>query len=214
MALGLEGRRSTRGESRRVVKREGSRRGARQARAALTRKKKEEKVEALRKQIDGKTMLARFGYEGFTNKELEGVRGSLPSDADVVVVKNALLSIAVEGTEFEGIENGIAHDNALLIAGDDAPQAVKKLNQALKQKQKQGWKNIGFNRGVMQGQPLDAEEVSQIENLPSREQLMGKVAGAVKAVPSKLAVGIKMVPTKLAYGSKEISDGKSELISQ
>lgn len=189
-------------------------RGKLHVQAALTRPQKEAKVEALKQQIDSKTMVARFGYEGFTNKELEKLRGSLPSEADVVVVKNALLQIAVQGTEFEGVADSISGDNAILIAGDDAPDAVKKLNDAIRQKQRQGWSNITFSYGVMQGQTLAPEEVSQIENLPSREQLMGKVATAVKAVPTKLAVGLKQVPNKLAYGTKEIADGNSSVITE
>ena len=56
----------------------------------------------------------------------------------------------------------------------------------------------------MQGQALSEDQVKAIADLPSKEELMAQVAGAINSLATKLAVGINQVPSSLARGINEV----------
>ena len=58
---------------------------------------------------------------------------------------------------------------------------------------------------------LDGPGVLKLKDFPTKTELIGQVAGAIKQVTTKLAVGIKQVPTKLAIGIKNtVEKGEEE----
>jgi ribosomal protein L10 len=65
---------------------------------------------------------------------------------------------------------------------------------------------------LLDGQVMDAKNWKALEKIPTKEELLTKIALGIKANPRKIAVGIKALPTKIAYGVKalsELSDDKS-----
>ncbi|GFZ94869.1 hypothetical protein CYANOKiyG1_05800 [Okeania sp. KiyG1] len=56
----------------------------------------------------------------------------------------------------------------------------------------------------MEGRLLDQDQVKAIADLPSKEELLAKVAGALNSIATKLAVGLNAVPTQLATGINEV----------
>jgi len=209
--------------------------------AALTRKQKEEKVreglewlrssgcllgrgvseltwgsqiDAIREQLEGRFFIGTFNYQGFTNKDMERLRGQLPEETDVMIGKNALIGLAVDGTEFEPLRDVLTGPNALVMTGEEVSPAVKKVNEFARTKRSQGYSWVQFTGGVMEGKLLGPEETINLERLPTKDELYAQIAIGVKAVPTKLAVGLKQVPNRVAYGVKEISEGESPLVSQ
>ncbi|HBY77115.1 MAG TPA: 50S ribosomal protein L10, partial [Cyanobacteria bacterium UBA11148] len=58
-------------------------------------------------------------------------------------------------------------------------------------------KKTEFRGGVMQGRALNQDQVKAIADLPSKEQLIAQIAGAINSIATKLAVGINEVPASL-----------------
>ncbi|EDZ92214.1 50S ribosomal protein L10 [Limnospira maxima CS-328] len=56
----------------------------------------------------------------------------------------------------------------------------------------------------MEGRALSPDEIKAITELPTKEELMARIAGAINSIPTKVAVGVNAVPTKLAVGIKEV----------
>ena len=56
----------------------------------------------------------------------------------------------------------------------------------------------------MEGRALSTADLDAITELPTKEELIARIAGAINAVPTKLAVGTNAVPKKLAVGIKEV----------
>ena len=56
----------------------------------------------------------------------------------------------------------------------------------------------------MQGQALNEQQVKAIANLPSKEELIAQIAGALNSIATSLARGINEVPTSLARGINEV----------
>ncbi len=59
---------------------------------------------------------------------------------------------------------------------------------------------------------MTEDQVRAITELPTKEELMARLAGAIKAMPTRVAVGIKAVPTKLAVGINEVPASLSRAI--
>jgi hypothetical protein len=60
--------------------------------------------------------------------------------------------------------------------------------------------------------PLNEDQVKAIADLPSKEELMGQVAGALNSIATKLAVGINEVPTSLGRGINEIPSSLGRVV--
>jgi len=56
----------------------------------------------------------------------------------------------------------------------------------------------------MEGRALSLQDIQALKDLPTKEQLMARIAGGIKAVPTQLAVGLNAVPKKLAVGINEV----------
>lgn len=140
-------------------------------------------------------------YQGLTVAELTDLRNRLrPKGAVCKVTKNTLMRIAVEGdSAWQPITEFLQGSSAFVLVEEDLGGAIKEY-QAF---QKDSKKTI-LRGGVMEGQALTEDQVKAITELPSKEQLMARLAGAIKAMPTRVAVGINAVPTQLAVGIKEV----------
>ena len=58
----------------------------------------------------------------------------------------------------------------------------------------------------MEGRLLKEADVKALGDLPSKEQLMAQIAGALNALATKIAVGINEVPTSLGRSIKAVSE--------
>ncbi|MFZ4641377.1 MAG: 50S ribosomal protein L10 [Nodosilinea sp.] len=140
-------------------------------------------------------------YQGLTVAELTDLRNRLrPKGAVCKVTKNTLMRIAVEGdSAWQPMTEFLQGSSAFVLVEEDLGGAIKEY-QAF---QKDSKKTI-LRGGVMEGQALTEDQVKAITELPSKEQLMARLAGAIKAMPTRVAVGINAVPTQLAVGIKEV----------
>lgn len=140
-------------------------------------------------------------YQGLTVAEMTNLRNRLrPKGAVCKITKNTLMRIAVEGdSNWEPMTEFLKESSAFVLVKDDLGGAIKEY-QAF---QKESKKTI-LRGGVMEGQALTEDQVKAITDLPTKEQLMARLAGAINAMPTKLAVGINAVPTKLAVGINEV----------
>ena len=181
--------------------------------AALSRANKEATVEKLRANLDGSTAVLGFSFKGLSVTQMETLRRAMPEDADLVVCKNKLMLKAVEGSEeWTGFDSFCTGSNAFMFIREDIPGSFKPLRALQKEVEDGGL--AGINGCVSDGKALSEADIKAFEKLPSKQQLIAMIAGAIKAVPTKVAVGVRQVPTKLAVGVKKISEGDSEPAAQ
>ena len=58
----------------------------------------------------------------------------------------------------------------------------------------------------MEGRLLKEADVKALGDLPSKEQLMAQIAGALNALATKIAVGVNEVPASLGRGIRAYSE--------
>jgi large subunit ribosomal protein L10 len=115
-------------------------------------------------------------YRGLTVKELQDLRRSLGENADYAVVKNTLAKIAANEVGIGGFDDLLNGPTAIAFIKGDVVEVAKGLRDFAKANPA-----LVIKGGVLDGKPLDAQEVSKLADLESREVLLGKMAGAMLA---------------------------------
>jgi large subunit ribosomal protein L10 len=135
-------------------------------------------------------------YRGLNVKQLAGVRNALrPVGAEHVVYKNTLARIAVREAGVDGLEEILVGPTALTFVTGDVAGAAKALRDSSKT-----LPTLVVLGGVLGGVPLSAEDVNALADLPSREELLARIAGAFQAPLVKTAGLLSALPRKFAYG--------------
>ncbi|HEY9907526.1 MAG TPA: 50S ribosomal protein L10 [Thermosynechococcaceae cyanobacterium] len=160
-------------------------------------------VAELKETLSQSQLAVVINYKGLTVAEITDLRKRLlPTGSVCKVTKNTLMEIAVRGdSTWEPITGLLSDTTAFLLIKDDIGGALKAYQDFQKASKK-----TELRGGVMEGRALTEADVKAIADLPSKEQLLAQVAGAINGVATKLAVGINEVPGSLARALKAISE--------
>ena len=115
-------------------------------------------------------------YRGLTVKQLKELRRALGADTQYAVVKNTLTKRAADAAGIDGLGDLLAGPSAIAFIKGDAVEAAKGLRDFAK-----AHPLLVIKGGVMDGNTLSAAEVTKLADLESREVLLAKAAGAMKA---------------------------------
>jgi len=169
-------------------------------------KSKQEKsavIEELKSSLGDSQLAMVIDYHGLTVAQITELRRKLLAKGTVCkVTKNTLMKIAIEGNPtWQPMEKFLNGSTAVLLTKDDITGAIKAYQEFQKLTKKTEIKG-----GVMEGRALTESQIKAISELPSKEQLMGQVAGAINSLAAKIAIGINEIPSSLARGVKAISE--------
>lgn len=166
-----------------------------------TLENKQEIVAELKDLLNQTQLALIVDYQGLTVAEISDLRTRMrPTGTVCKVTKNTLMGVAIEGnSEWQPMTQFLKGSNAFLLVKDDLPGAVKAYQDFQKASKK-----TELRGGVMQGMALDEAGIKAVVDLPSKEQLIAQIAGAINSISTKLAVGINAVPTKVAVGINEV----------
>lgn len=164
-------------------------------------------VAELKQNLSEAQMSFVIDYKGLTVAEITDLRRRLrPSGSTCTVTKNTLMRIAVDGdSAWEPMTQLASQSSAFVFVKDDIGGAIKAYQDFQK-----ATKKTEIRGGVLEGRVLTAEDVKAIGDLPSKEQLIAQIAGAINAVATKVAVGINEVPGSLARAIKAVSEKEDQ----
>jgi large subunit ribosomal protein L10 len=133
-------------------------------------------------------------YRGLTVAQLAELRGSLNGHATFAVVKNTLTKIAANDagvtTELSDLLSG---PSAIAFVNGDVVEAAKGLRNFAKANPL-----LVIKGGVLDGNLMTPDEIAKIADLESREVLLAKLAGAMKASMSGAAATFAALPAQMA----------------
>src|SRR3954453_12381990 len=121
-------------------------------------------------------------YRGLTVSEITELRRSLGNETTYSVSKNTLAKRAATDAGIDGLDELFTGPTALAFVSGDPVEAAKSLRDFAKANPL-----LIIKGGVFEGKAISAAEVSKIADLESREVLLAKLAGAMKANLSKAA---------------------------
>ncbi|BCJ64594.1 50S ribosomal protein L10 [Polymorphospora rubra] len=128
----------------------------------------------------GATVLTE--YRGLTVAQLTKLRRALGRETTYAVAKNTLAKRAAADAGIEGLDTLFTGPTALTFVSGDVVEAAKGLREFAKANPL-----LVIKGGVFEGKAISAEEVNKLADLESREVLLAKLAGGMKANLSKAA---------------------------
>ena len=173
-----------------------------------TLENKKEIVADLKETLSESTLALVIEYQGLTVAEISDLRRRLrPSGTVCKVTKNTLMGIAIKDDEkWQPMSELLNGSSAFLLVKEDFSSAIK----AYQEFQKATKDKTTLRGGVMEGKLLKEADVKALGDLPSKEQLIAQIAGAINAVATKIAVGINEVPSSLGRALQAYADKDKE----
>lgn len=143
-------------------------------------------------------------YRGLTVANLAELRRSLAGSATYSVAKNTLVKRAASEAGIDGLDELFAGPTAIAFVRGEPVDAAKTIKKFAKDH-----KALVIKGGYMDGRALTVAEVESIADLESREVLLAKLAGAMKANLSK-AAGLFAAPaSQMARLAAALQDKKA-----
>jgi large subunit ribosomal protein L10 len=137
----------------------------------------------------GATVLTE--YRGLTVAQLTQLRRALGRETTYAIAKNTLAKRAAVDAGIEGLDELFTGPTALTFVSGDVVEAAKGLRDFARVNPR-----LVIKGGVFEGKAITAAEVNRLADLESREVLLAKLAGGMKANLSKAAALFQAPLTK------------------
>jgi large subunit ribosomal protein L10 len=162
----------------------------------LLKRDKERVVAELVERLRASDTLIVADYRGLTMTEIDGVRTELlKHGARFSVVKNTLTKRAAEQAGVPSLVELLDGPTAIaFVLEGDMVAVAKTLNDTARQT-----KVLNLKGGLLQGQPVSAEQVQKLAALPPADVLQSQVLGAVIG-PLNAIVGLFTAPLRDLVG--------------
>ena len=149
-------------------------------------------------------------YRGLTVTNLAELRRSLGDGTTYTVAKNTLVKRAASEAGVEGLDDLFAGPTAIAFINGEPVDAAKAIKKFAKDN-----KALVIKGGYMDGRALSVSEVERIADLESREVLLSRVAGALKAKQSQAAAlfvapASQVARLAAALQEKKAAEGSAE----
>ncbi|NND85034.1 MAG: 50S ribosomal protein L10 [Acidimicrobiia bacterium] len=161
----------------------------------MPRPEKVQAVEDIKQRLDAAPAVFLTEYRGLSVPQQEQLRAGLrEAGADYKVVKMSLAAIAARDLGLDELADEMVGPTAIAFAGTDAVAAAKALTKFADEHDV-----FVVKSGMLGGNVLAPEQVGDLAKLPGREELLGKIAGAM-AAPLFGAAGMFQAFTRNAAG--------------
>jgi large subunit ribosomal protein L10 len=148
----------------------------------ITRDRKQELISALVAELEKSEAVILTDYRGLPTAELAGLRNQLRGmKSGLHVAKNTLLALALERAKMPVPQDLLEGPTAIAFCQGDVAGPAKALSGFLKDKE------IKIKGAIMSGNVLRGADAEALANLPTREQLFGRLLGTVNAPGTQLA---------------------------
>lgn len=166
---------------------------------------KRETVARLQEALAGSRTLIVSEYRGLTVKELAEIRRALrKQDVTYRIVKNRLMRIAASDAVGAALAPLLSGPTAIAFGNDESATARAVLDAT------RPYKLITITGGVLGDRMINAEAVKTLASLPSREILLGRLAGGMQAPVATLAGLLAANIRNLGYALTQVRDQKAE----
>jgi large subunit ribosomal protein L10 len=166
---------------------------------------KEKMVDEISSMLDTKPNFVLTQYMGSSNSELEQVRRGLKSTAgEYLVVKNSILKVILKERKLESMSPLVESGVGISLSGDDIIATCKVLVNFSKDHEK-----FKIRAAVVDGKIIPADQVKVLASLPSREVLLAKAIGGMKAPITGFVMTLNGVIRKFVYTVDAIKTKKT-----
>jgi large subunit ribosomal protein L10 len=160
----------------------------------MARAEKEAAVAEITERFQSSSGAVLTEYRGLTVAQFGELRRSLGEHATFSVVKNTLTKIAATEAGVAGpLGDLLVGPSAIAFVQGDVVEAAKGLRDFSRANP-----FLVIKGGVLDGKAMTPDEIVKLADLESREVLLAKLAGAMKASLSGAAATFAALPTQMA----------------
>ena len=155
-------------------------------------KEKEAVVNEIKDKLERAQSAIVVDYRGLTVAEVTDLRKQL-RDADVkmMVIKNKILQRAVEGTDYEALNDVFVGPTAIVFSNED-PIAPAKIIK----KFADDHEALEVKGGFIEQSVKTLDEINEYATMPGREELLSMLASALQDPMRKIARAVKAIADK------------------
>jgi large subunit ribosomal protein L10 len=159
-------------------------------------------VNEVRQRLDGATGSVITEYRGLTVAQLADLRQRLTAaGGDYKVYKNTLVKLAISSSSHEPLSEYLTGPTAIAFVHGDVSAVAKALRDFARNNPA-----LVIKGGLLDGGSLSAAELTSLADLPSRDVLLARLAGAIAAPLQTFAGLLQALPRNLAYGLSALID--------
>lgn len=170
----------------------------------MNRDQKAAAIEEIAAQIRESGAVFAVDYRGISVPQAADLRTKLrDADATFRVTKNTLTERAADQAGAEALKELLAGPTALTFVRGDVAAAAK----AIADYQRTG-DLLPFKGGLLDGTPVNAEQLAAISRLPSRDVLYGQLVGLVASPLTGVARGLNALIAGVAIALSQVNEKK------
>ncbi len=170
----------------------------------MNREQKAVAIEEIAANIDESHAIFAVDYRGISVPQVAELRAKLrDSDASFKVVKNSLTERAADQAGAETLKDYLAGPTALTFVRGDVATAAKTIADYARATQL-----LPFKGGLMDGAPIDVDQIRSLSRLPSREVLYGQLVGVVASPVTGVVRTLSALISGLASALGQVRDKK------
>jgi large subunit ribosomal protein L10 len=144
-------------------------------------------------------------YRGLTVSDISAVRRSLRGQGiSYRVVKNRLAKIAAQEAGSGELSELLVGPSALAMGSGDEVVLARTFLEAIRP-----FRSVAVRGAVLNGKRVDADSVTRLATLPSREVLLGQLAGGMVSPLSTMASLLAAPLRNLGYALQQVADQKA-----
>jgi large subunit ribosomal protein L10 len=135
-------------------------------------------------------------YRGLSVAELAELRIALAAvGGDYRIFKNTLVRRAIDGGDYQPLSEYLSGPSALTFVQGDVSAVAKALKDFARSNPL-----LVIKGGLADGSLLSSSDLAALAELPSRDVLLARIAGALAAPMQQMAGLLQALPRNLAYG--------------
>jgi large subunit ribosomal protein L10 len=144
-------------------------------------------------------------YRGLTVSEISAVRRNLRGQGITYkVVKNRLAKIAAQEAGTGELNELLVGPSALAMGSGDEVLIAKTFLDAIRP-----FRTVAVRGAVLNGKRVDADSVTRLSTLPTRDVLLGQLAGGIVSPLSSMASLLSAPLRNLGYALQQVADQKA-----
>ena len=170
----------------------------------MNRDQKAAAIDEIAVQIRESDAVFAVDYRGISVPQAAELRTKLrDADASFRVTKNTLTERAADQAGAEALKELLAGPTALTFVRGDVAAAAKAIADYQRTADL-----LPFKGGLLDGSPVNAEQLAAISRLPSREVLYGQLVGLVASPLTGVARGLNALIAGVAIALSQVNEKK------
>ena len=145
-------------------------------------------------------------YRGLTVSDISAVRRALRGEGiSYRIVKNRLAKIAAQAAGTNELNELLEGPSALAMTSGDEVALARTFLDAVRP-----FRTVAVRGAVLNGRRVDADAVTRLATLPSRDVLLGQLAGGMASPLSSMASLLSAPLRNLGYAMSQLAEQRSQ----